>query len=320
MIVFALLHIALTMALVRPMFRFVRSAEYADFITDPLRNTAIVAPFISLAMTMNVFIGPVRYFFDSFSANLQSLMLPALVVWLILSALLFRMEIRLLVTSFVKGFDATKLNFGWLLRPFALGMLTVTGTGIAALAKDASVAHAAAFFSFVSGSMGIFLLLVGVVSLFRSQIAASGLPAKQFLPSFLIVIPSVTLYAISLFRIGHYLERQHGMHLDAYFFFVIVGAFAFEVWYLVFGLTLLRGYFRNHYFTGEFSVTQWGLVCPFVAFAVLGSFFFATFLSGPIISFLIVAVMTLSIVLYFDLLFRHARCVGLLRSNGKECL
>lgn len=319
MIVFTLLHLAISAVLFVKLYHFVWNADYKEYIMNPLSNAGILAPFISAVMTMNVFIGPIRYLFPVISDNLQSLMLPAFVVWMTIFVLLMRMEIKLLKTAFVQSFDIQKITFGWLLHPFALGMLTVTGTGFAAIAQSSSLAHTAAFFSFISGSMGLFLLALKLISVFQKHFASQeGLGAKHFLPSFLIVIPNITLYAISAFRIGHYLEKHHAMHLDSYFLLVITIAFAFETWYLIFGMTLLKDYFKKHYFKKEFYVTQWGLICPFVAYAVLGSFVISVFVASPIFHILVMIFMVLAITFYVDLLLRHLKCSKVL-SGEIEC-
>ena len=318
MVTFTILHLVLSVIFFIGLVKFVKTKGYQDFIENPLSNAAILAPFISIAMTMNVFIGPVRYFIPSFAENLQMFMLPALIAWGLIWALLLRMEIKLLKTSFEKDFDVSKISFGWLLHPFALGMVTVTGTGIAALAQDVSVANTAAFMSLMSGTMGLFLFAVKLIALFKSHFAASSLPEKQFLPSFLIVVPSVTLYAISMFRFGHFLEHHHGFEMGAYFLIVMVTAFAFETWYMLFGLALLKDYFKRHFFK-EFHVTQWGLICPMVAYTVLGSFVYKVFVPSVLLYWTILAVSLVMVVAFFALLIKHARCAGLLKSEKTEC-
>jgi tellurite resistance protein TehA-like permease len=307
MILFTLIHIVLSIILFVKLIGWMKNSGYKHFIDDPLTNSAIMSPYISIVMTMNVFIGPVRYFIPSFADNLQVFMLPALIFWAIIWLFLMRMEIKLLRISFEKSFDITKIHFGWLLHPFALGMLTVTGTGIAALSHDASVAHTAAFMSLISGSMGFFLLIVKMITLFKSHFAAKGMPERQFLPSFLIVIPNITLYAISAFRLGHYLEHQHNAEMGSYFLIVMVLAFAFETWYLAFGLSLLRDYFKKH-FAKEFYVSQWGLVCPVVAYAVLGSFVYKVFVPNLLLYILIIFVLLISVILFFVLLKKQITC------------
>lgn len=318
MIVFTLLHLGLSVAFFRQLSGWLRSGEHRKFLRNPLVNAGILAPFISVTMTMNVFIGPVRFFVPAFAENLQAFMLPALVLWLVLWAALMFAEIELLKISFVEGFDTEKISFGWLLHPFALGMMTVVGMGIAAMAADRGVADTAAFFSLVSGSMGMFLLLVKLIVIFKSHFSATELPDRQFLPSFLIVIPNVTLYAISAFRFGHYLEHVHGFHTEWFSFMAIVVSFAFEVWYMLFGLSLLSDYFKRHFFRKEFYVTQWGLVCPLAAFAVLGSFAYSLFLGSAAMYALIVVTAVLSVILFFVLLFRHYHC-HFVRSGHIEC-
>jgi len=317
MIIFVLIHLLLSVIFFKKLIAFVRNENYKKFIVDPLKNVAILAPFISVVMTMNVFIGPVRFFIPAMANNLQSLMWPAFIFWIFLFVLLLRLEIKLLKTSFEKSFDISKITFGWLLHPFALGMLTVTGTGFAALAKNPDIANTAAFMSFISGSMGMFLFLVKIISIFRKYFAGEGLGEKQFLPSFLIVIPNITLYAIAAFRIGHYLEKQHHFHLDSYFLLVITIAFAFETWYLLFGLALLKDYFQKYYFKKEFYVTQWGLICPLVAYAVLSSFVYKAFVPSPFFYYTALLFLIFAVLFYFDLLIRNMKCAGLLKADFK---
>lgn len=292
-----------------------KTNAFSDLMEDPLRNAAILAPVISLTMSMNVMIGPIRFFIPDLAANLQALMAPALLFWLGLWAFVMALEVRLLKTSFENSFDVSKISFGWLLHPFALGMLTVVGTGIAAMSQDATVAHTAAFFSLVSGSMGTFLLTVKLIAIFKSHFAADGLPDRQFLPSFLIVVPNITLFAISAFRFAHYLENHLGFEAELMSFLVIAGAFAFETWYMIFGISLLSDYFRKYFFNGEFYVTQWGLICPVVAYGVLGSFFFSVFAQNPVVYLLVLATIVAAVLLFAVLLRRQGACSGWIKGD-----
>lgn len=320
MIAFTLIHLVLTVVFVRQMLPWLKSKGYKELLADPLRNSAILAPFISIAMTMNVMIGPIRFFVPQLSANFQSLFLPALIGWSVIFVALMRMEIKLLKTSFVNGYDIDRISFGWLLHPFALGMVTVVGTGIAAMSADTTIAHIAAFMSLVSGSMGAFLLLVKLVMIFKSHFAMKGLPEKQFLPSFLIVIPNITLYAISAFRFGHYLENHQGMAMGPYYLIVIALAFAFQTWYLLFGLSLLRNFFTKYYFKNEFYVSQWGLICPIVAYAVLGSFFYKLFVPNIIVYAVVLLTAAVAVGFYLDLLVRQSKCSGWVADSRISCL
>lgn len=307
MAIFILVHLGLTVFFLAKLFTWLKTENFKELLGNPLTNNAILAPFISITMTMNVMIGAIRYFVPVLYNNFQALMVPGLIVWGILWVAIMFTEIKLLKVSFVKGFDINKIHFGWLLHPFALGMLTVTGTGIAALSATKSIADIAAFMSLISGTMGLFLFSVKLIALFKSQFAKEGLPEKQFLPSMLVIVPNVTIYAISIFRLGHYLEHHYNAHLGSFFMVVMTTAFAFQLWYMMFGLSLLSDYFKKH-FKKEFHITQWGLVCPFVALAVLGSFVYATFSSNIVLFVFIVALIYFTSMLYFVLLAKQFQC------------
>ena len=306
MIAFSFLHIVLTIWFTRKLITWIKNKGYVEIIIDPLKNSTLLAPLISLLMTMNLFIGPIRYFMPALSDNFQSLFLPAMIVWSVLFILSIGMVMYLLSISFKKDFDMSRVGFSWLLHPFLLAMVTTVGTGIAAMTQNPSIAHLAAFMSLMSGSMGLFLLLIKIVFIFKAHFDAPGLPDKNFLPSFLIVIPIITLFAISAFRFGHFLERQLDFHLDSYFYIVIGLSFAFEVWYLLFGLLLLWKYFRYIHFK-EYFDTQWGLICPFVAFGALASFSYMTLFQNSIMYFVAALFIFISVFLYIEIFLKFLK-------------
>lgn len=308
MIVFTIIHFVLTAQNTKGLLQWIRTDAYRDFVNDPLKNSAIMAPFISYTMTMNVFIGPIRFYTPFMAQNLQSMMLPALIVMAALWFFMMRTEIALLKISFVNSFDVSKIHFGWLLHPFALAMATVTLTGIAAMSQQADIAHIAASLAAISGSMASFLLVVKLISIFKSHFAADGLPDKQFLPSMLIVVPVITLLAISGFRLGHYFHKHLGFHMEFFEFAVVGLSFAFETWYLWFGLVMLKDYFKLHFFKKEFYMSQWGLICPFVAYAVLGSFVYKLFVPNVIVYSLVLLSALTAISLFALILNRYIRC------------
>ena len=81
MIVFTILHIALTGVFSKQFIHFFKSVGARTLWNDPLKNSAYLAPFISLVMTMNVLIGPVRFFVPILSENLQQVMPYAFAFW-----------------------------------------------------------------------------------------------------------------------------------------------------------------------------------------------------------------------------------------------
>lgn len=304
MIVFALIHFVLTANHISKLIGYSKTKDYKSYISDPQKNTSILALYTSLGMTFNVFIAVIRFFVPELQQNFQALMLPALIGWSILWLFLMRTEIRILKSAFSQDFDLSKLSFGWLLHPFALGMVTVAGTGIAAMAKDHAIANTAAFMTLTSGSMGVFLLLVKLISIFKSHFAMSGMPERQFLPSFLIVIPITTLYAIAFFRLGHYLEHQFDVKLKLFYIIAVTVPFAFQTWYFAFGISMLKDYFKRDFFRKEYYVSLWAFICPFVGYAVLGAFVHKLFIQSPILKTVIIMSMLAGIVFYAIVSYR----------------
>jgi len=201
-----------------------------------------------------------------------------------LRIVMMRQTLGLVKKSFATSFDMEKITFSWLLIPFTIGMVTVVGTGIAALAKDTMIANTAAFLSLISLGYGLFLFVTKTITLFQKHFSdTNGLPAKQTMPSVLSVIPGVTLYSISIFRLLHYYGAQTGQHVEVLTFFVIMGAFTFQTWYLLFGATILKDYITKDFWKKEYYVTMRGLICPLVWYAVLWSFAYNVFFHNPII-------------------------------------
>lgn len=305
MVIFATLHFVLTAKLLVDFFKWRSTPDFTNYINDPQKNTSIMAMFTSIGMTFNVFIGVIRFFVPAMQENFQALMLPALIAWGVLWLLLMHTEIKILRSGFEKDFDIDKISFGWLTQPFALGMFTVSGMGIAAMAQDPNVAHTAAFLALTSGSMGLFLLFVKLITVFKSHFSMSGMPERQFLPSYLIVIPITTLYAISAFRFGHYMEHQFNYHLEAFFMMAVALPFAFQTWYFAFGISMLRTYFKRDFFRKEYYPTLWAFICPFVGYAVLGSFFHKMFAANLAVQIIIFTSAIFAIVFYVFVAIRY---------------
>ena len=310
MVVFGIIHAYLTVVYFIGLGSWKKTDAYKKFIENPLVNSGIMAPYVSVAMSMNVIIAVVRYFSETLSSNFQAIMLPAFIFFVYLwSATVFRV-MSLLKIAFTRSFDVDKIHFGWLLQPFAVAMITVTGSGFAALAKDHIIAGAAAFMVLVSTSMVIFLTAVKMFAVFKRHLQRDSEFEDQFMPTYLIVVPIVTLLGITVFRMGHY--GQHLFHNDVVFLFakiIMIALYAFQVWYFVFGLMMLNRYWSD-YFGKKFHVSQWGLVCPFVALGALSGFVYKAFFPNQFYLTFILANLTGVSLLFFYLLSRQFKCIS----------
>ncbi|MEN8257104.1 MAG: hypothetical protein ABFS09_04495 [Thermodesulfobacteriota bacterium] len=308
MVVFGLLHLTALFAvtLLYITWRRRHPAHFQELLADTQRNSVLISPVLAYGMAFNVFLVLGYVFIDWMRVNVQLLLPYAAAVYALLWLWTMATAIRLQAIALVKGFDVEKMHFGWLLIPFALAMTTVTGTGISYLAHG-GLADIVFFLSITSFTMAFFLLLVKLFSLFKSHYA-KGLPEKiEFLPSFFVVVPIITLLTISLLRYGYYFQHKFHVQLPAAVFaLVAVAGFGLMTWYLALGLFMLRDYFRKYLFSIEyFDESQWGLICPMVAYAVLCTFVFKHGLSYPLTQGVTLLFMLLDVVILLSMLSRQ---------------
>jgi tellurite resistance protein TehA-like permease len=297
---FGLLHIA-ALALVFGLFvawRRKHPERYRELRQDTTRNAVTIAPALALGMTFNVLLTGGAFYSPWVHGNMQQVMGLGLAIWGALFLYTMFLALRIQKTYLEKGFDVLKMHFGWLLIPFALAMTAVSGSGIAALAKDPMIAKAAFMLALIPFTMAGFLGLVKLVSVFRSQYRLGRPERIEFLPSFFVIIPIVTLLAITLFRFGHFFDHHYAGHLpQAYYVLVTAGGWAFQLWYLALGVVLLGAYFKNNLFSMKyFDESQWSLICPMVALSVLGTFVYKTTLSSPVVFAIVLLFTVLDVV------------------------
>jgi hypothetical protein len=284
--------------------------KYQALLSDNARNAVTIAPALAVGMSFNVALVGGYFYLPWVREHMQALMPYALAVWVLMLGYTMTLALQIQKAHLERGFDVLKMHFGWLLVPFALGMTAVSGAGVAALAHDPIIARTAFFLSLIPFSMASFLLLVKLLSIFRTQYRQGLSERIESLPSFFIVIPIVTLLAITVFRYGHFFDHHFtGTQLPEGFFALVTGlGWAFELWYLALGLVLLGGYLKNYLFNlNYFDESQWGLVCPMVAMSVLGAFVYKTLLPSPVVMWVSVAFLFLDIALIGWLAVRQVR-------------
>lgn len=308
MVLFGLTHLAalLAVTVLYITWRRRHPEKFQELLADTHRNSVLIAPVLAYGMAFNVFLVLGYVFIDWMRMNVQLLMPSASAVYGMLWLWTMVTAIRLQAIALEKGFDVERMHFGWLLIPFALAMTTVTGTGIAYLAHGA-LADIVFFLSIISFTMALFLLMVKLFSLFKSHYA-TGLPEKiEFLPSFFVVVPIITLLTITLLRYGYYFQHKFHVQLpEATFALVVTVGFGLMTWYMALGLFMLRDYFRKYLFSIEyFDESQWGLICPMVAYAVLCTFVYKHALAYPLAQGVTLFFMVLDVVILLSMLTRQ---------------
>ena len=136
MLFFGILHIA-TLVWVTVLFfswKNKRPEKYILLVNDPQKNFVMMAPVIAYGMCMNVFLVLGWVFIPWMRANLEMLLPLAAGMYTLLWAWTIWWAVKIQILTITRGLEVERMHFGWLLSPFALGMTSVTGTGIAYLA------------------------------------------------------------------------------------------------------------------------------------------------------------------------------------------
>lgn len=304
-VIFALIHVISLFYLMKKFFVWRKTAEYTKYMNDPLKNNGIMAMFLAIDMFFNIAFAIGNHFVLQNGPLFQPVMAPALAGWTVVYLFTMGTSMRILKTSFTKEFDMKKIHFGFMTHPFALAMLAVTGYGIAAFAKTPAIANIAFFLAMAPLLVAILLTIVKVITMFQHHLK-NNLPDRNFLPSTFIVMPTIMLIFLSFFRMGHYFEHIFGYHVaETFYIFTTVVPFVFLTWYGIFGLTLIKGHYKDF---KKFDVSQWGFICPLVAYSVIGTIANAMWLGGYMPGFyLIIGIVFLTSILYLKLLIRQIK-------------
>lgn len=306
MLTFTIIHLLLTVMFLSGLIKWLlNKEEYRYFINTPVTNIGIFSPVISLAMSMNVFWGPFSFFIPNLSTNLQAMMWPALIFFGLLWIILFRLESKVFKIWLSQPLDVDKLNFGWLLDVFALGMVSLTGTGIASLSNNIEIASIAAFMSLFTLSIGFFLFISKLIYLIYHQLQSHSLPSKQTQPSFFTVIPISCLFGVSFYKFCVYLEKYFSLDVKVLSYFVITFSFVITIGWGIFCLYLLSDYFKNEFIKNEFYPSQWGIVCALVGSEVLGAYVYGNFYASSLLSIISYVSILFAAIIYVLILIRY---------------
>lgn len=188
-------HILLTVVFLKGLFHWVRDRKAtSSLIEDPYRNATIFPVIGSLSMSANVLWAPVGFFAPWVWSGLQSLMLPSLVFFAVLFVSLFSLEYKVLKVWLKGPVDTSKFNFVWLLDVFAFGLVALTGSGIAIMSTNETIAAVAGVATGATLVAGLLLLATKIAYLTRSHVKAKKLPDVPVLPAYFLLVPISCLF------------------------------------------------------------------------------------------------------------------------------
>ncbi|OIJ13826.1 hypothetical protein BKP35_08600 [Anaerobacillus arseniciselenatis] len=259
MIIFSSIHFILTTILIVGFIQWlIRKNQLQDFMKNPHTNITIFVPFASLSMTANVIWGPAGFFVPDFSV--QPWMVPSLILFALLWLPLLLLEYKVVKGFIAKPTDMKQLNFVWLLDVFAFGLVSMTGTGIASMAENSTVATIAAVGSVILMIVGLVLFFAKLGYLLLLHVKTRKLPGKPILPAYFLVVPITCLIGVSSYRLLLYMEGTYGFNPSGAAFFLINASYILAISWVLFVIYLLFDYLRKDFLKADYAPTQWGIV------------------------------------------------------------
>ena len=258
---FIVIHFTLTAIFLKELVIWLLKPDnFKELMKNPLANSALFSPLISLPMSMVVFFGPVSFFVPQLTENMQSLMLPAFVVFSFLWVILILLELKVVKVFFTESVEHEKLNFGWLLDVLALGAVSLFGSSIADFSKSDLIASSVAFMVMIALLVGISVFVLKIAILFYQQIKSKVMPSINILPAYFLVVPPMCLLGFSFYKLLGYASKTYGFDTNAVSFLIIVFSYLTAMSWFIFSVVLLREYLKKEFLSSDFSPAQWGMV------------------------------------------------------------
>jgi hypothetical protein len=173
------------------------------------------------------------------------------------------------------NFDCSRNNnLSQMIAIFAFAMIGVGFAAPAAMSQNTVVAALGAFGSIFFVSATLLLGLVALVLGFRAMLEHGV--NQEMSASLWIVIPILTLLGITFIRLSHSFHHLFGSHAGPATMFVLLSGFvSLQLLFGGLGYVVMRrvGYYRTFVSGTGRSAGSYALICPGVAFFVLGMFF-----------------------------------------------
>lgn len=166
-------------------------------------------------------------------------------------------------------------NFSQLIAIFAFAMIAVGFSAPGAMSSNGIVSGIAIFMAIFFLIIALSLTLLKIVFAMR-DILTHGI-TKETSVSIWIMLPIFTLSGITLIRLtfGFYHHIIHDTVPTAWLFLVTASLFSLELMFGAIGYFVMKkmGYFKDYIYGKEKSSLSFAIICPGVAFFVLGFFF-----------------------------------------------
>ncbi|MFJ7730615.1 TsoY family (seleno)protein [Lysinibacillus sp. NPDC097231] len=269
-------HFRLLLWNISEFYKFKETNSYVQ-----LRNSNAEVTLMAIPLTLGMSINGLFILGIVFVPNLRSVieyLFPfAILAFLAVGLLALKIFVGYFSRFIIKGdFDFIKNNnLSQLIAIFAFAMIAVGLAAPAALSENIYTSSIAMFLSIFFGIVAVTLIMIktifGLFSMFQNGIA------KETAPSLWIMIPILTLLGITFVRLFNGVSHNFfSTKANPFIIFLVLAAFlSLQIVFGVVGYSVMKkiGYFKDYVYGNEKSAASFTLICPFVAFTVLGMFF-----------------------------------------------
>lgn len=268
---FIAVHYALTIGFFVQGRKWLMGPSQKAFREDWRKSPQILMPLGALAMSINVWVGPVRGLFPVIDHGI-AYWAPLLTIgWIVIALTSLWTVAGLLTQVYAGSIEITKLGFVWLFPSLALGLVATSGSFLAGASPVSWEAHVTGLGSAVAALSGLFVMAAMVPTVVRNQLRAQSLPPQGGSYSILNMIPTVALYGIAFFHWSQYAEHWLGWQMKAAAGLIMLVTWAFATGYMIFGFRLLYKTIKMDLVQKNYVGNQWALSCVPIAWSVLTS-------------------------------------------------
>lgn len=256
--------------------QFRKTDAYNNLKKSNAEVTLMAIP-LTLSMSINGLFIIGMLFVPNLRSVIEYLFPFAILAFLAVGLLAIKIFVGYFSRFMVNGdFDFVKNNnLSQLIAIFAFSMVAVGFAAPAAMSNNIYTSSIGMFLSIFFGVIAVGLILIkmvfGVYSIFKHGIA------KETSPSLWIMIPVLTLFGITFVRLFNGISHNFfNTNANPFVIFLVLAAFlSLQIIFGIVGYKVMKniGYFNDYVYGKEKSAASFTLICPFVAFTVLGMFF-----------------------------------------------
>lgn len=272
---FVVMHIRLLIWNIREYNLYKQTSAYQKLLSSNAEVTLMAIP-LTVAMTVNSLFIVGAIFVPGLFGVIEYLLPGALVAFLVIGIYALRIFAKYFSRFITNGdFDFGKNNnLSQMIAIFSFSMIAVGLASPAAMSHNIATStiglYLSLFFATIAVSLIIIKLTFGVQAMFNQGINKAGSA------SLWIMIPILTVLGITFVRLfagvnHNFFETQP----SPYIIFVVLTTFqALQIIFGIVGYVVMKrlGYFEDYVFGNSKDAGSYALICPYVAFSVLGNF------------------------------------------------